>query len=76
MYLSEQRQTVSVTKDTDVLYLKLLTKDFVVLNSTEAITDLIEKRSNIYCDRVSFHEVHACMLAHPCGGNTARHTDA
>ena len=41
------------TQDTDVLYLKLLTTDFIVLNSTEAITDLCEKRSNIYCDRVS-----------------------
>jgi len=36
-----------------VLYLKLLTKDFVVLSSTEGITDLLEKRSNIYSDRVS-----------------------
>jgi len=40
-------------QDTDVLYIKLLTKDFVVLSSTEAITDLSEKRSNIYSDRVS-----------------------
>jgi len=40
-------------QDTDVLYLRLLTTDFVVLNSTEAITDLLEKRSNIYSDRVS-----------------------
>ena len=40
-------------QDTDMLYLRLLTTDFVVLNSTEAITDLSEKRSNKYCDRVS-----------------------
>ena len=40
-------------QDTDVLYLRLLTKDVVVLNSTEAITDLTEKRSSIYSDRVS-----------------------
>ena len=40
-------------QDTDVLYLKFLATDFVILNSTEAITDLSEKRSNIYSDRVS-----------------------
>ena len=55
LYLAENGPTKILSiKDTDVLYLKLLTKDFVVLNSTEAITDLSEKRSNIYCDRVSF----------------------
>jgi len=31
----------------------MLTKDFVILSSTEAITDLSEKRSNVYSDRVS-----------------------
>ena len=36
-----------------MLYLKLLTKDTVVLNSTEAIADLSENRSNVYSDRVS-----------------------
>jgi hypothetical protein len=44
---------ILLLQGTDVMYLKLLTTDFVVLNSTEAITDLPEKRSNIYCDRVS-----------------------
>ncbi|KAF9646067.1 cytochrome P450 [Thelephora ganbajun] len=39
--------------DTDVLYLKLFTTDFIVLNSTEAITDLLEKQSKIYSDRMS-----------------------
>jgi len=37
---------------TDVLYLRLLGKDMVVLSSNEAITDLIEKRSSVYSDRV------------------------
>ena len=40
--------------DTDVLYLRLLATDVVVLNTSEVISDLCEKRSNIYCDRVSF----------------------
>ncbi|KAF9642534.1 cytochrome P450, partial [Thelephora ganbajun] len=39
--------------NTDVLYLKLATADFVVLTSSEAISDLFERRSNIYSDRVS-----------------------
>ena len=39
-------------QDTDVLYLKLFSQDLVVLNSTEAIYELTEKRSNIYSDRV------------------------
>jgi len=54
LYLTETRPTkILLIQDTDVLYLKLLTQDFVVLNSTEAIIDLSEKRSNIICDRVS-----------------------
>ena len=40
-------------KDTDILYLRLMGKDTVVLNSNEAISDLIDKRSSIYSDRVS-----------------------
>ena len=45
--------TALVIEDTDVLYLKLATVDFVVLTSSEAISDLFEKRSKIYSDRVS-----------------------
>jgi len=52
--LTEGNSTkVPLIQDTDVLYLKVLTKDFVVLNSIEAIVDLSEKRSDIYSDRVS-----------------------
>jgi hypothetical protein len=40
-------------KGTDILYLRVLGKDMVALNSNEAISDLIEKRSSIYADRVS-----------------------
>jgi hypothetical protein len=64
-------------QDTDVLYLRLLTTDFVVLNSTEAITDLPEKRSNIYCDRVSpLVKIHPLALTDECCGRSAGHADA
>ena len=33
--------------------MRLLTKDLVILNTSEAISDLSEKRSNKYSDRVS-----------------------
>jgi len=61
-----------------VLYLKLLTTDFVVLNSTEAITDLLEKRSNIYSDRVSGppFEAHTLVLTVAYDGESAGHPDA
>ena len=41
-------------QDTNVLYLRLFSTDLVVLNSSEDICDLLEKRSNIYSDRVSY----------------------
>jgi hypothetical protein len=40
-------------KGTDFLYLQLMGKDTIVLSSNEAISDLIDKRSSIYADRVS-----------------------
>ena len=39
-------------EDTDILHLKMMTTDFVVLSSAQAISDLVEKRSNVYADRV------------------------
>lgn len=56
-------------QDTDVLYLKLLDTDFVILNSTEAIVDLTEKRSNIYSDRVSPLVKHTPVLTNLCVAN-------
>jgi hypothetical protein len=41
------------SKGTDFLYLQLMGKDTIVLSSNEAISDLIDKRSSIYADRVS-----------------------
>ena len=43
----------NLSEDSDVVYLRLVTKDFVILNSSQAISDLVEKRSDIYSDRVS-----------------------
>lgn len=61
-----------------MLYLKLLKTDFVVLNSTEAITDLLEKRSNIYSDRVSGppRKAHTSVLTVGYNGKSAGHADA
>lgn len=56
------RLTIPLLQDTDVLYLKLASTDLIVLNSTEAITDLSEKRSNIYSDRVSPLSCKTCPL--------------
>jgi hypothetical protein len=44
-------------QDKDVLFLRLTTEDLVVLNSSKAISDLVEKRSNIYSDRVSIQTI-------------------
>ena len=49
----DSRLRVLSLPDTDVLYMKLFSKHFVVLNSSEAISDLLDKRSTIYSDRVS-----------------------
>jgi len=35
------------------MYLRLMGEDVVVLSSNEAITDVVEKRSAIYSERVS-----------------------
>ena len=48
--------------DTDVLYVKLFSADYVVLNSSEAISDLLDKRSAIYSDRVRYPSI--CSLPH------------
>ena len=39
-------------QDTDVLRMKMFSTDFIILTSSEAISDLLEKRSSIYSDRV------------------------
>jgi hypothetical protein len=53
VFREDTRLKILSTQDTDVLYLKLMTEEVVVLNSSEAISDLIDKRSGIYSDRVS-----------------------
>ena len=38
--------------DSDVVYLNFFGADNIILNSNEAISDLLDKRSVIYSDRV------------------------
>lgn len=38
--------------DTDILYLNLFGKDLITLNSAKVISDLLDKRSKIYSDKV------------------------
>jgi cytochrome P450 len=43
--------SIAQNHNTDVLHVKMFSTDFIVLNSSEAISDLLEKRSSIYSDR-------------------------
>jgi hypothetical protein len=45
---------MTLFEDTDVLHLTVITTDYVVLGSAKAISDLAEKRSNVYSDRVRY----------------------
>lgn len=45
-------EPMSASADSDVLHLNLLGTDHIILNSSEAISDLLDKRSAIYSDRV------------------------
>ena len=49
--------------DTDVLYVKIFSTDYIILNSSEVISDLLEKRSAIYSDIVSHSSI--CSLLRP-----------
>ena len=56
--LGERR--LIVTLDTDILYLNLFGKDLIILNSTKTISDLLDKRSKIYSDKVSVAALFVC----------------
>jgi len=43
---------IPVSTDSDVVYLNMFGADYVILNSSEAISDLLDKRSSIYSDKV------------------------
>lgn len=51
-------ELISTSADSDVLYLNLLGTDHVILNSNKAISDLLDKRSAIYSDRVRGFLIH------------------
>jgi hypothetical protein len=52
--LEDTRLKLLLFQDTNVLYLRLFSTNLVILNSSEDICDLLEKRSNIYSDRVGY----------------------
>jgi len=53
---------ISEFADSDVLYLNLLGADHIVLNSSGAISDLLDKRSAIYSGRVRGFRTHRSSL--------------
>lgn len=50
--------------DTDVVYLKMFNTNVVVLNSFQATTELLEKRSKIYSDRSVLFGLRARLCFH------------
>ena len=51
---SRSRNVISFPlSGTDILYLNLFGKDLIILNSVKTISDLLDKRSKIYSDKVS-----------------------
>lgn len=54
--MARLRQADKESSDSDVVYLNLFGADHVILNSNEAISDLLDKRSAIYSDRVRIFE--------------------
>jgi hypothetical protein len=48
--------------DSDVLYLNMLGADHIILNSSEAISDLLDKRSAIYSGRVRGFWIHCSSV--------------
>lgn len=50
----------STLLDTDVLYLNLFGKDMIILNTNKVISDLLDKRSKIYSDKVSVPSLFPC----------------
>ncbi|KAJ7596168.1 cytochrome P450 [Mycena floridula] len=51
----------SKTYASDVLYLEVFGKPLIILNSAQAITDIMEKRSAVYSDRPDMHMVNDLM---------------
>ena len=45
-------ELISMSTDSDVLRLNVLGAEHIILNSSEAISDLLDNRSAIYSDRV------------------------
>jgi hypothetical protein len=54
MLTSENKLGDRYSMEGDIIYLHALGKSFVVLNSAQAATDLLDKRSSNYSDRPEF----------------------
>ena len=57
------RGLMSVGAGSDILYLNFLGADHIILNSSEAILDLSDKRSGIYSGRVSCFRIHCPSIS-------------
>ena len=58
VFAAHLRGLTLVYADSDVLYLNLLGVDHIILNSRDAISDLLDKRSVIYSGRVRGFRIH------------------
>ena len=50
--VNSQPKGLNPRLETEIMYLNMLGADMVVLNSSEVIADLLDKRSAIYSDKV------------------------
>ncbi|KAJ3846863.1 cytochrome P450 [Lentinula lateritia] len=50
--------------ESDVLHLEVAGGDYIILNSYQAATDLLEKRSSIYSSRCNWVRTSYCILSH------------
>ena len=58
VFTAQLRGLTPVYADSDVLYLNLFGVDHIILNSSEAISELLDKRSAIYSGRVRGFRIH------------------
>ena len=52
--LSDHELTITFVSDSDIICLQLPTRTIMILGSVDAATELLEKRSHLYSDRVRF----------------------
>lgn len=52
-HLLPEDSWLTASKDSDILSVKVFGMNLIIVNSLEAATDLLDKRSSIYSDRYS-----------------------